>query len=495
MIHSGEHWIGRDWITPATGRTADAVSPATGEIIGSVALGGEDECRAAIASARAAFDKSTWSQNARLRAAVLFEVADRIAAHADLLAPLLAFETGKLIVGSRAEIAATVSELRYYAGLTRAIQGRMMEVEPGAYSLLMREAAGVVGVIVPWNSPGILLARSVAPALAAGCAVVVKPALQSSLFHTALMRLFSQASALPPGVVNSFCETGSEGAAEMVRSPDVDVLSFTGSSAVGKKIMAAAAPTVKRVNLELGGKAAAIVFEDCDVSAVAPRIVAAALIQCGQQCTAINRVLVHESKYDEMRRALGSIIKAVRLGRVDDETSELGPLISASSRDRVAAIVAEANSIGQAPIVGRQPAGALARGAYLEPSLLTVSDLGSSFIQEEFFGPVVNLESFADETDAIARANATRYGLSASVWTKDLARAHRVARALRSGTVWLNDHNRLMAEAETGGYRESGLGRLHGLEGLNDFLETKHIFQSHGTTEARQSNMIDRMSS
>lgn len=480
MMHSGEHWIGRDWIAPAAGRMMDAVSPATGETIGSVALGGEDECRAAISAARAAFDKSTWSQNARLRAAVLLEVADRIAAHADSLARLLTFETGKLILASRGEIGATVSELRYYAGLTRAIQGRMMEVEPGAYSLLMREAAGVAGVIVPWNSPGILLVRSVAPALAAGCTVVVKPALQSSLFHTAVMRLFAETSSLPAGVLNSFCEAGSAGAEEMVRSSNVDVLSFTGSSAVGKKIMASAAATVKRVNLELGGKAAAIVFEDCDVSAVAPRIVAAALIQCGQQCTAIDRVLVHESKYDEMRRALGSALKSVRLGPVDDAASELGPLINSSSRDRVMRITAEAQSIGQAAVVGGLPAGLLARGAYLEPSLLTVSDLDSSFIQEEFFGPVVNLESFADEAHAITRANATRYGLSASVWTRDLARAHRVARALRCGTVWLNDHNKLMAEAETGGYRESGLGRLHGLEGLNDFLETKHVFQSHG---------------
>ena len=479
-MQSGEHWIGPDWIAAKASETTAAISPATGEIIGHVPSDGVAACSAAISAARSAFDTSTWSQSPRARSAVLFEIADRIASNTQKLAHLLSLETGKLLAASRGEIAMAVSEFRYYAGLTRAIQGRMMEVEPGAYSLLMREPAGVAGIIVPWNSPAILLARSLAPALAAGCTVVVKPALQSSLFHTALMRLIAETSGLAPGVINSFCEAGSAGAEQMVRASEVDVLSFTGSSAVGKKIMAAAASTVKRLNLELGGKAAAIVFDDCDIEAVAPRLISAALIHCGQQCTAIDRVLVHESKYDEMLRTLSTLLKKVRLGPIDDEASELGPLIGLPSRDRLRRIVDEAAALGRAALVGDVPTGPLSRGAYLEPSLFTVDDIDSPFIQEEFFGPLINLERFANEASAIARANATRYGLSASVWTRDLARAHRVARALRCGTVWLNDHNKLIAEAETGGYRESGLGRLHGIEGLNDFLETKHVLQSHG---------------
>ncbi len=478
VTHAAAHWIDGEFSTD--GVLVSAVAPSTGRKVGDIATGGLDQAEAAIAAAARAFETSEWTQNLRLRAAVLFAAADRLEAKASDLALLLAVETGKPIRAARGEMAATISETRYYAGLVRALAGRMIEVEPGVYSLLAREPAGVAGIIVPWNAPGILLVRSLAPALAAGCTVVIKPALASSLFHDAVMRCFADVPQLPNGVINSFNEAGSEGGELLSTSPHVDVLSFTGSSAVGKRIMAAASSTLKRLNLELGGKAPAIVFEDADIEATASGLAAGGLIQCGQQCTAINRVLVHESRYDALAKALAQAVQRFRLGPVEDDATDLGPLINTATRDRIRAVVSAAADKGLAPLVGDIPGGALADGAYLAPSLVAVEDLDSDFVQEEFFGPVMNLERFGSDAEGVLRANATRYGLAASVWTPDLARAHRVARKLRSGTVWINDHNRLAPEVETGGFRESGFGRLHGVEGLGEFLATKHIWQSHG---------------
>jgi acyl-CoA reductase-like NAD-dependent aldehyde dehydrogenase len=474
------HWIGSDWLTAGVSDACDSISPADGTLVGKVPHGGRSEAIAAIEAAKTAFQQTAWSRSPRLRAEVLFEAADRIDAEAPRIADLLSRETGKLWKVARLELASTVSELRYYAGLVRAISGRVIEMEPGVYSLLLREPAGVAGIIVPWNAPGILLVRSLAPALAAGCSVVVKPALQSSLFHTEIMACLREVSGLPAGIVNSFCEVGSDGARELVRSADVDVVSFTGSSAVGKTIMAEAAATLKRLNLELGGKAPAIIFEDCDLDAIAPRIAAGAMILCGQQCTAINRILVHESMLDKEKPVFADALRAMKVGRIDRDETQIGPLINAPSRERIERLVEEASSVGRVVLQGRRPEGELAAGSFLTPTLLDVEALDTPFIQEEFFGPVVNIEPFADEVDAVRRANATRYGLSASVWTRDLGRAHRVARAVKTGTVWINEHNRLLPEVETGGRGDSGIGRLHGVEGLNEFLETKHVFQNHG---------------
>lgn len=474
----GAHWVGGEWLPASSTNKFDIVSPLDNKVVGVAPAGGADVANVAIEVARKAFFETEWAHAPRLRAQVMFAQAASLEARSEELAQLLAIETGKLINVARMEVAASVSEIRYYAGLVRAIAGRMIEVEPGVHSLLAREPAGVAALIAPWNAPGILLVRSLGPALAAGCTVVMKPAPQSSLFHTALTRCIADVKGMPAGVMNSFCEQGTAGAEALVSSPDVDVLSFTGSSMIGKKIMAAAAGTLKRLNLELGGKAPAIVFEDTDINAVAPQLAVAGMILAGQQCTALNRVLVHESRYEKMKSALASALKALRVGRSDDETSQIGPLIDTRSRDRVRNLVEE--NAGKGILIGSAPAGALASGAFFSPSLLAVEDLSSPVVQEEFFGPVMNLERFGTEAEAVQKANATRYGLSASVWTKDLDRAHRVARAVRSGTVWLNDHNKLFPEAETGGVRDSGFGRLHGIEGLNEFLYTKHVYHRFG---------------
>lgn len=473
-------WINGGWRNANGGERADSVDPATGEVVGQFADAGVADAEAAISAAYKAFHRGDWCSRPRLRSAVLLAYADRLEARRDMLADLAVRETGRLRRAALAEIDGTVSELRYYAGLARTIFGRVTEIEPGVTSLLTREAAGVAGLIVPWNAPAILLVRALAPALAAGCTCVVKLSPQAALFQTALMAPLLEIPDLPAGVVNAYAATRSAPSETLVRSPDVDVISFTGSSTVGKRIMAAAASTLKRLNLELGGKAPCVVFEDADVAAIAPRLAAAATILTGQQCTAADRVIVHESRLDEMRDALAEAFVAMKTGPGDDPESDLGPLIDVASRDRVAELVAGAARVGAVVVQGEVPGGALARGAFLSPSLIEVTDRESPLVQEEFFGPVLNLESFGDESEAVALANATRYGLAASVWTRDHARGRRVARSIRSGTVWLNDHNKLFAEAETGGFRESGFGRLHGAEGMAEFLATKHIYEVLG---------------
>ncbi|HEY8553777.1 MAG TPA: aldehyde dehydrogenase family protein [Burkholderiales bacterium] len=473
-------WIEGRWTAAESGAVAESIDPSTGEVLGRFADAGVADAERAIAAARRAFEVTDWAQAPRLRAQVLLAFAERVEQRAEALALLLARETGKLLKAAQAEIAGTVSELRFYAGLARTIFGRTTEVEPGALSILSREPAGVAGIIVPWNAASILLVRSLAPAMAAGCTSVVKMAPQSALFQTELLRCLAEVPALPPGVVNAYACTDSGPSEALVASPAVDVISFTGSCRVGQLIMAAAAPTLKRLNLELGGKAPALVFEDMEPEAVAPQLAAAATIASGQQCTALNRVLVHESLLDRMRDALARAFRAMVVGPAVDPRSEMGPLIDVANRDRIARLVDEARRWGEVVVRGEIPDGPLAKGAFIRPSLLEVSDVQSPIVQEEFFGPVLNLESFRDEAEAMARAHATRYGLSASVWTRDGARAQRVARALRSGTVWINTHNKLLAEAETGGFGASGFGRLHGAEAMLEFLETKHIYQEVG---------------
>jgi len=469
------------WRDAVSGDTAPSLDPATGAVLGHFPASGRADAEAAIAAARRAFERPDWAQAPRLRQMVMLRWADAMERRADDLARLLTAENGKTLAQSRGEIAGAVSEIRYYAGIARYIPGHVFEVEPGAYSTLIKEPAGVAGLIIPWNAPAVLLIRALTPALAAGCTAVVKPAPQTALVTAEILRTLVEAEGLPRGVVNLVTETGHEVAQALVTSPEVDVISFTGSNATGARIMADAAPTMKKLSLELGGKSCCLVFEDADVAAVAPRLAVAATIISGQQCTAARRVLVHESRYAQMKDALKAALAALKVAPGDADGVQMGPLIDMASRDAVDRRTAEAMALAdEVVLAGTRPAGGLEKGAFLTPTLVAHADTGAFFVQEEIFGPLVVIERFSDEQDAVRRANHTRYGLSASVWTRDGARALRVARALRNGTVWINDHNKLFAEAETGGYRRSGLGRLHGYDALIDFMEIKHIYQEAG---------------
>ena len=461
--------------------SARSVNPADGSTIGAYADGDIADAQAAIAAARRAFDRPDWAQAPRLRQQVMLQWADALERKADELARLLTLENGKVLAQSRGEIGGAISEIRYYAGLARYLPGHVFEVAPGEFSTLLKEPAGVAGLIIPWNAPVVLLIRALTPALAAGCTAVIKPAPQTALITAAVIAELQAVAVLPKGVVNLVSESGHTIAQELVASPAVDVLCFTGSNGTGQRIMAAAAPTMKKLSLELGGKSCCVVFDDCDVARIAPQLAAAAIIISGQQCTAARRVLVHASKYAAMKTALTQALGRMSVAPGDAAGAQIGPLIDMRSRDLVDAQIERAMAEADEVLLrGCRPGGALVQGSFLTPTLVAHRDTSAFFVQEEIFGPLLVLEQFEDERDAVRRANHTEFGLSASVWTHDGNRGLRVARALRNGTVWINDHNKLFAEAETGGYRKSGLGRLHGADALIDFVEIKHIYQNVG---------------
>jgi betaine-aldehyde dehydrogenase len=478
MDIAARHWIDGESVGDPT---VDSIDPATGERVGRFANGGRAEAEAAVAAARRAFDNTDWAAAPRLRQNVLLRWAAALDARKEELAQLLTRDNGKAIAQSRGEIAASISEILYYAELARHVPGHVLEAEPGVLSTMIREAAGVAGIIVPWNAPAVLLVRALAPALAVGCTVVLKPAAQTAVFNAAIMEPLLSDPGLPRGVTNLIAETGYVGGQFLAASHDVDVLSFTGSTSVGKDIMRAAADSMKKLSLELGGKSACLVFPDADIAKVAPKLAAAATIISGQQCTAARRVLVHSSKLAEMKTALSNALLSLKIGSGLDPSTQIGPLIDVGSRNQVAARVEEACAAADEVILAPGiPGDELSKGAFLTPSLVRHDDPNVFFCQEEIFGPFLTLENFETEADAVGKTNNSVFGLSASIWTNDVARAHRVARALRNGTVWINEHNKLMPEAETGGYRQSGLGRLHGYDALADFTELKHVYQSSG---------------
>lgn len=462
------------------GDKVESINPATGAVLGYVYSDGAAQAQAAIAAARHAFDATLWPQSPRERQMALLRWADALDTDLARLAELLTLTNGKPLGASKGELNAAISEIRYYAGLARHNPGNALEVTPGEISVMLREPSGVAGIIVPWNAPAVLLIRSLAPALAVGCTTVTKPAPQTALFSAACMQPLFEDAAIPKGVVNVVFETGHDAAQALVTSPDVDVISFTGSNAVGQQIMASAAPTVKKLSLELGGKSCCILLQDADIEAIAPDLAAAATIISGQQCTAARRILVHESKLEETSAALSSALKAVRIGDGMKDDTMMGPLIDQTAQRRVLHACENVYDTADRIILKGTALDGPAGSAFMSPALVIHGDPNADFVQDEIFGPLLVLEAFGDETEAIAKANNTVYGLSASVWTHRGDAAWRMARALRNGTVWINDHNKLFAEAETGGYRRSGLGRLHGFDALLDFCELKHVYQNVG---------------
>ena len=472
----GHHYISGNWISDAPNGLSPVENPSNGQVFAEVPMGSAELAAQAVTTAREAFETSEWASNPRLRAAALLEFADVLEARADEIAALMAQENGKVLGQARHEVAAGYSEARYYAGVARNVFGRTFESGVGKMSLMTREPSGVVSVIVPWNAPVTLLVRSVAPALAAGCTVVIKPAPQTPLTNAAVMACFDAVKSIPKGVINSVNEYGTEVGTILSTHPEIDVITFTGSSKTGKIIMANASDTIKHVSLELGGKAPALVFDGADLDKAVAEIKRGSLALNGQMCTCISRILVQDTVYDEMKNRLRNAYETTKMGDARAAGVELGPIVDRHNQQRLLGIVERAEQEANIVVRGALGDGDLSNGYFLSPSMFEIDDVNHPLVQDELFGPIVSLERFSDEADGLAKANATRFGLAASVYTNDLNVSMRMGRKLKFGTVWLNCHNRLLAEVETGGYRESGIGRLHGIEAMNDFLETKHIY-------------------
>ena len=477
MSDIAKHWIAGEWT--GSENVSESMNPATGAILGRWADGGEAEARAAIAAARRAFDTSVWSRDRGLRNQVLTELAERFDAHAKELGTLVTKENGKRLAEGLFEAGSPSPTLRHNAGQALTDTGIAAEVAPGQWYTTYAEPAGVVGIIVPWNAPVALLMRSLGPALAAGNTVAVKMPGQTALVANLVSQIIAEVGSLPSGVVNIFSESGNAGAPFLVASPDVQVISYTGSSPVGRIIAASGAPTLKRMNLELGGKTPMVVFDDADLDSVVPLLAAGITTFSGQFCMTGSRVLAQRGVADEVRSRLSDILEHVRVGDGLDPATDMGPLIDKANVARVDGVVEAALAYAK-PIVRGGPAteGALSAGSFYRPTLLEVDDVNSDIVQREVFGPVATFEVFDTEADAIWRANAGEMGLAAGVFTNDLNISSRVSRGLQAGTVWTNTWAAINDGFAEGGYKQSGVGRLRGPLAISDFQEAKTVVHS-----------------
>jgi betaine-aldehyde dehydrogenase len=483
-----QHWIDGEWVD-GEGARAQSFNPANGEVIGAYNEATETEARRAIDAALKAFRESPWRHDRRLRARALNQMADRFEARTDDLVRILCLENGKVEAEARFEVTMAPSKLRFYAALALTDFGRSMETSPGRYTTTLREPAGVAGILAPWNSPIVLFIRSLAPALAAGCTTVGKLPGFTAQTNSRMCEVFSEVTTLPRGVINVFNEVGSAGARFVIDSPDVPVISLTGSSATGRAIMAAGAKHLKRFGGELGGKTPVILFEDADLDTALPLVEKALTVFAGQFCMTGSRLLVHRPILDTVRKRLGARLEAVRVGPASDPASEMGPMINLQNVQRVDRLVDAAIAAGAKVVVRGGPVkeGPLAKGAFYRPTLLEIHDHSLAIAQNEVFGPVLVMQAFDTEEEGVALANDSEYGLAASVWSTDVDRPLRIARQIEAGTVWINNWAIVYDETEEGGYKQSGLGRLNGVSALDDFVEYRTIIHEV-SLEARSRN-------
>jgi betaine-aldehyde dehydrogenase len=459
----------------ARGDGFESTDPATGEFVAELAASTSADIDEAVAAAVGAA-RSAWANDGELRARVLYGFAQALRADEDRLAELLTREQGKTIHEAHIEIAGSARMTEYYAGLARLVYGRSTVLGAEVTGVVLREPVGVVAVITPWNWPLTLLVRSLVPALAAGNATVVKPASITSAISVEALALLASQPGLPDGVLTCVLGAGSVVGDALVGHDGVDMIAFTGETVTGIQVMKRAAEGLRKVALELGGKAPNVVFADANLDKALAGTENAIFTTCGQICTAGSRLLVEDRVHDEFVERLAAITNGLRVGDGLDPSSQLGPLASAAQRDKVLGYVergkAEATLVaGGAVLEGED----FDSGNFVSPAIFAELPPGSSLTRDEIFGPVLTVQRFSDEAEAIALANDTEYGLAAGLWTQNVDRAWRVGRAIRAGTIWINTYHHFYDAVEVGGFKRSGIGRQQGLEGLYEFTETKHL--------------------